>query len=205
MTSVTIAEGVTEIGSSAFYGATALISIDFSHATSLKTIGMSAFYEATALTSVTLPEGLETIDNYAFYKATALTSVTLPEGLETIDNYAFQDATALTSVTIPSSVKTIGEEAFGDSGLTSASVPVCTDIGTSAFPSTTTVSKYLARGCLDQFTHAHTYAQMASFLTTEELKAAYSSATGNPIDIDLSQFSLEELKAAYRATGACPN
>jgi aspartokinase-like uncharacterized kinase len=157
LTSVTIPSSVTEIGQSAFWKATDLTSVDFSNATALKTIGNNAF-DSTGVVSVDLSgaTALETITYQAFYDATKLTSITLPHGLKEIENQAFKN-TNLTSVTILA----------------------CIQLGTDVFPSTTTVVKSFSRGCLDSYVaEGITYAQIASALTPEELKAAYR-AKGN--------------------------
>ena len=62
---VTIPEGVTEIGS-------------------------SAFKDCANLTSVTIPEGVTKIRAYAFKGCANLTSVTIPGSVKEIDKYVFQ-------------------------------------------------------------------------------------------------------------------
>ena len=88
ITSITLSEGVTEIGNRAFYG-------------------------CTGLTSIVIPESVTVIGTYAFYGCSNLASVTLSEGLKTIDDRAFEYCTALTEITVPDSVTTIGYAAFG--------------------------------------------------------------------------------------------
>ena len=73
MTSVTIGNGVTEIG-------------DFT------------FCNCSALTSVTIGNGVTEIGGYAFYGCSALTSVTIPDSVNGIGGNAFQYCSALTSV-----------------------------------------------------------------------------------------------------------
>ena len=96
-------------------------------------IGASAFYACKKLKSVTLPESMESIGQQAFAGCTALGGITFPETLKEIGGAAFQGCTGLKSVTIPSGVKSLGSSAFYQcSGLTSAVVG-CREIGSAAF------------------------------------------------------------------------
>ena len=82
-------------------------------------IGKSAFSFCSGLTSVTIPVGVTSIGQYAFYKCSGLTSITIPESVTSIGYAAFSGCSSLTSVTIPDSVAAIGYAAFsGCSGLT---------------------------------------------------------------------------------------
>ena len=86
------------------------------------TIGNSAFQYCTGLTgSLTIPDSVTTIGDYAFSNCTGLTgSLTIPDSVTTIGSYAFYSCSGLTSLTIPNSVTTIGNSAFQYcSGLTS--------------------------------------------------------------------------------------
>ena len=85
--SVTIPEGVAEIGWYAFSG-------------------------CTGLTSVTIPSSMTEISNYAFSGCTNLASVTIPEGVTKIDGGAFGSCASLTSVTLPASVKKMDQDVF---------------------------------------------------------------------------------------------
>ncbi len=153
---ITLPEGMTSIGSSAFYGCTALTSIslpegltsignyafrDCAALTSislpegLTSIGESTFRDCAALTSISLPEGVTSIGSWAFSGCTALTSISLPEGLTSIENSTFGNCAALTSISLPKELMSIGNYAFGGcAALTSISLPkALTSIGNSAF------------------------------------------------------------------------
>ena len=112
-----IQEGVTSIGSHAFFYCTGLASVTIPD--SVTSIGEDAFYHCTGLTSMTIGSGVTSIGSHAFADCTDLTSVAIPDSVTNIGSYAFLLCTGLTSVTIPDSVIGIGECAFGScNGLT---------------------------------------------------------------------------------------
>ncbi len=87
-------------------------------------IGGSAFKDCAFITSVTLPEKLLSIGNYAFSGCTGLTEIVIPDSVTTIGSYAFSGCTGLTEIVIPDSVTTIGSYAFsGCTGLTRVVLP----------------------------------------------------------------------------------
>jgi hypothetical protein len=110
---VIIGEGVTSIGSSAFYGCSSLTSVNIpEHLTS---IGVMTFFGCSSLKSVTIPAGVTSIGINTFHGCSAMTSLTFAEGsqLQTIDDYAFYGLTSLTSdIILPASVTSIGISAF---------------------------------------------------------------------------------------------
>ena len=64
LTSVTISEGITTIGQTAFTECRNLVSVSLPN--SLVSIGLSAFGYCSALTSITIPSSVTNIDDYAF-------------------------------------------------------------------------------------------------------------------------------------------
>ena len=74
ITSVTIPNGVTSIGSSAFDTCTQLTNVTIP--SSVKSIGVSAFANTLRITSITIPASVTEIKNKAFAYSTGLTSVT---------------------------------------------------------------------------------------------------------------------------------
>lgn len=110
LTSVTIPDGVTEIGSNAFYGCTSLTFVTIPN--TVKEIGEAAFADCKSLTSVTIPKGIKVVEDYMFAGCKNLTSVTIPDGVREIGYMAFADCKSLTTVTIPESVSDISAEAF---------------------------------------------------------------------------------------------
>ena len=110
LTSLTLPDGITEIGSSAFFGCSGLTSLTLP--ANIKRIGESAFENCSGLTSLNLPAGITTIGSSAFYGCSGLTSLTIPDGVTKIGKYAFSNCSYLTSLTIPSSVNSLGDYAF---------------------------------------------------------------------------------------------
>ena len=75
-------------------------------------IGESAFDSCTSLTSVTIPDSVTSIGSYAFEDCSSLTSVTIPNSVTSIGDSAFLRCASLISITIPNSVTSIGWRAF---------------------------------------------------------------------------------------------
>lgn len=126
LTSVTLHEGVTFIGSQAFGGCSNLTQVTLPD--SIETIFSDAFINCavesatlassalqyvrnTALKTVIITSG-ESIADSAFQGYTNIESVQLPAGLKTIGENAFKGCTGITGITIPDSVTAIGKYAF---------------------------------------------------------------------------------------------
>lgn len=124
--SVTVLEGITDIGASAFGSCSNLVNICLPN--SLKTVGQNLFYNCpietavvpviainyiagTSLTNLTITSG-SSIPSDALNGCISLKSVVLPEGINTIEKNAFYGCTGLTSINIPNSVTKIEDGAF---------------------------------------------------------------------------------------------
>ncbi len=105
---VVIGNGVTSIGSCAFWGCGVL---GAEIPSSVKVIGNSAFKD-TGILSVKIPSSVKTIGDSAFENCQSLSSVTVPEGVETIGQSAFHACTGLTSISLPASIGKVGSSAF---------------------------------------------------------------------------------------------
>lgn len=75
-------------------------------------IGNSAFRGCIGLTSLTIPYSVTSIGDKAFYKCSSVKTLNLQDGLTTIGETAFGGCTSLTTLSIPSSVEHIKQEAF---------------------------------------------------------------------------------------------
>ena len=96
LTSITIGNSVTSIGSWAFRDCTGLTSITIGN--SVTSIGESAFLDCSSLTSVTIGNSVTRIGLGAFDGCTGLTSITIPDSVTSINLYAFSGCTGLTTV-----------------------------------------------------------------------------------------------------------
>ena len=110
LSSVSIADGVRQIGWNAFEGCASLTSVVIPD--SVTSFGSAAFKNCTALTGVRVSAGMSVISKYAFSGCISLTDVTIPEGVHTIGQRAFSDCRKLTGVIVPASVTKISERAF---------------------------------------------------------------------------------------------
>lgn len=105
---VVIGNGVTSIGSCAFWECGVLSTEIPSSVTS---IGNNAFYKS-AIISATIPSSVKTIGDSAFQQCQNLSAVTVSEGVETIGQNAFRACSSLTSIELPASIGEVGAAAF---------------------------------------------------------------------------------------------
>ena len=121
ITKVIIQQGVTTIGSRAFYGCSSLTSVSIPE--SVTSMGVDVFAGCSSLTSISIPESTP-IGSAAFAGCSSLTSIGIPESATAIEYATFSGCSSLTSIIVPDSVTTIGNSAFaGCSSLTSISIP----------------------------------------------------------------------------------
>ncbi len=141
VTSLTLGEGISTIGYSAFYHCEQL-NTGLTIPNSVTSIGGNAFCSCTQLPSVTIGDGVTTLGQNAFSGCSALQELSLGMELITIGQYAFQNCANLQSpLVIPASVTTIGVGAFyGCSQIPSLTLPEgLTTIGLIAFRNCTAI------------------------------------------------------------------
>lgn len=153
LTSVTIPDTISSLGSSAFSRCSRLTSISIPN--SVISIGDKAFFDCSELKSLKVGKNVASIGTNAFHGCGSLTSIQvdannstykssnncllskdgknlilgsnnslIPDTVTSIENYAFYKCSELTSITIPNSVTSIGGNAFqGCSKLTNIKIP----------------------------------------------------------------------------------
>ena len=95
--SITVTGGNILYG--AFYNCSSLTSITIPE--SVTSIGSSAFYNCRSLTSITIPDSVTSIGDWAFEGCSSLTSITIPDNVTSIASGAFSGCSGLESITIP--------------------------------------------------------------------------------------------------------
>ncbi len=111
---LSLPEGLTRIGSEAFYGCTALTSVSLPE--NLTEIGDRAFGRCEALTELSLGNAVTLLGEGAFEGCKGIKTLTLGTGLEDIGADCFRGCEALSTVMIPAKVTQIGDGAFADCG-----------------------------------------------------------------------------------------
>ena len=107
---ITIEEGVTSIGQSAFIEFIGITSVEIPN--SVTSIERGAFNGCRNLTTVKIGYGVTSIGAYAFFCCSNLTSVTMGNSVTQINYMAFMNCNSLINLEVPSSVTTIGDRAF---------------------------------------------------------------------------------------------
>ena len=123
LTSITIPNAVTSLGSYAFSNCTNLTSITFG--SGLTTTGDHTFSDCTSLTTVIMPSNITTIGEYSFSSCTSLNGTGITWGnVTTIGKNAFYYCTGMTSISFPNSLNRIREYAFSNTALTTLTINV---------------------------------------------------------------------------------
>ena len=156
LTSITIPNSITSIGTQAFEYCTSLASLTIG--TNVSSIGDWAFTSCLRLPSITMPNSITSIGSGVFDACISLTSITIPDSVTSIGSQAFCECSSLTNVTIGTNVTGIGTYAFSDCiSLTSVTIPASvTSIGDYAFP----------------------YCNSLTSITVDALNSVYTSANG---------------------------
>jgi hypothetical protein len=110
VTSVEVADGISDIGHFAFYEQSDLTNIVLPE--SIRRIGVAGFY-GTGLKSIVFPPNLNEIYAYAFYGCTSLNcEIEFPQSLTFLGESAFRESAICGDLTIPGGVKSIPTACF---------------------------------------------------------------------------------------------
>ena len=131
--SVVIGEGITHIGTCAFWHCPLLASAKLPK--SCTSIGDNAFDGCSVLSDITLPDGLTQLGRTAFWGCQKLKKIVIPAGVTRIGSQLFCNCTNLESCTILGPITNVESYAFAECGaLGQIELPEgVTRIGTSAF------------------------------------------------------------------------
>ncbi len=144
ITSLSLPESVTEIGSYAFSDCAKLKELTLYNLNSSLTLALETEdYDPhnsnsqrvkTPIEKITLKGSQTAIPEHAFSDLCYLEEVILTDKIKTIGEHAFSN-TKIKSINLPSTLTSIGEYAFSGSGLTSITISKNTSVGKSAFAS----------------------------------------------------------------------
>ena len=135
--SVTLPEGITEIGNCSFINCDSLKSVNIPK-TTLR-LGDSTFWGCKSLSSMDIPNGILSIDYGAFYDCSSLIKIDLSKtAMEVINNRVFNNCSHLEEILLPKSLKSIGARAFSG----------CTRLSQMIIPSSVnSIGVYAFSGC----------------------------------------------------------
>ena len=86
-------------------------------------LGSFAFYKCTSLVKVSLPESIRTFGSYCFAECSQLISLTIPSKVTVIPQGFCSGCKKITAINIPSGVTRINKNAFLTTGITTLTIP----------------------------------------------------------------------------------
>ena len=176
ISSVQIADGITDIPDSAFWGCETLVDVALPQ--TLRTIGKGAFGQCVDLTRINIPEGVTSIGDSAFLMCGSLTRLTIPDSVTSIEGNPFRHLAAEIMVSPQNpAISVVDGVVFNKDGTRLIACP-SNKAGAYAIP----------QGVLEIGTHAF---ENCNDLTDVTIPASVASIVGNPFD-----FAQLELKLA---------
>lgn len=129
---INLPDSIEQIGTDAFFQCKALQNIYLSE--NIEIIGSSAFSNCSSLMEVRLPSKLKKVNSHTFSGCSNLMQVLLGDNIQTIEMCAFSSCSSLKEIQLPDSLSEIESWAFRYSGLERIDLPESiTKIGTLAF------------------------------------------------------------------------
>ena len=176
ISSVQIADGITDIPDSAFWGCETLVDVALPQ--TLRTIGKGAFGQCVNLTRINIPEGVTSIGDSAFLMCGSLTRLTIPDSVTSIEGNPFRHLAAEIMVSSQNPAISVVDGVVFNKGGTRLIACPSNKAGAYAIP----------QGVLEIGTHAF---ENCNDLTDVTIPASVASIVGNPFD-----FAHLELKLA---------
>ena len=176
ISSVQIADGITDIPDSAFWGCETLVDVALPQ--TLRTIGKGAFGQCVNLTRINIPEGVTSIGDSAFLMCGSLTRLTIPDSVASIEGNPFRHLAAEILVSPQNPAISVVDGVVFNKYRTRLIACPSNKAGAYAIP----------QGVLEIGTHAF---ENCNDLTDVTIPASVASIVGNPFD-----FAQLELKLA---------
>ena len=172
-TSIVVEEGVTTIGSYAFYNLQKVTSLTLP--STLTEIHEAAFLNLRVLTECDIPAGVTVIGKKAFNNCYVLNDVVLPQGLTAIGEGAFSECRAFTSITIP---------------------PLITELPTNCFAQNWNVTSFIIP---EGVVKAGQYVLTGSLITEIDIPASMTDMLFDSFrnNSDLASYNVAEANPAY--------
>ena len=135
-------------------------------------IGTTAFYNCYSLASIAIPAGVTSIEDGVFRNCSSLASIVIPNSVITIGTSAFNSCFSLASIVIPNSVTSIKASVFtycsclAECHLRPTTPPTLENAGAfSSIPADCII--YVPQGCLEAYQTATNWATYASYMREE--------------------------------------
>lgn len=172
---VQIADGITDIPDSAFWGCETLVDVALPQ--TLRTIGKGAFGQCVNLTRINIPEGVTSIGDSAFLMCGSLTRLTIPDSVTSIEGNPFRHLAAEIMVSPQNpAFSVVDGVVFNKDGTRLIACP-SNKAGAYAIP----------QGVLEIGTHAF---ENCNDLTDVTIPASVASIVGNPFDFAQLELNL---------------